>query len=115
MTAKHGHLLRSVGIWGLAAMAFNGMVGAGVFALPGTVSAHGGNWAPLIVLGVGVAMLPIVMAMAILSRLFDRTGGPIAYVGEAFGPAAGFQAGWLASLSSCAALAANVDLLADYA
>src|SRR5438067_2110472 len=57
MTAKHGHLLRSVGIWGLAAMAFNGMVGAGIFSLPGTVSAHGGSWAPLIVLGVGLAML----------------------------------------------------------
>jgi amino acid transporter len=115
MKIESGHLLRSVGFWGLAAMAFNGMVGAGIFAMPGAVAMEVGAWAPLVVLGVGLGLLPVVMGLCQLSRLFDRTGGPIAYVGDAFGPAAGFQAGWLACLSSCAVLAANANLFADYA
>ncbi|HUE66281.1 MAG TPA: APC family permease [Rhizomicrobium sp.] len=114
MKVESGQLLRSVGLWGLAAMVFNGMVGAGIFAMPGSVTAGVGVWAPLVVLGVGLALLPVVMGMCILSRMFDRTGGPIAYVSEAFGPIAGFQTGWLASLSSCAVLAANANLFADY-
>lgn len=114
MKSENGELVRSVGFWGLAAMVFNGMVGAGIFSLPGTVSQNVGPFAPLIVLGVGLAFLPIVLGMILLARMFDRTGGPVAYVGEAFGPVAGFQVGWLGSLSSGAALAANANLLADY-
>ncbi|WP_394763217.1 APC family permease [Phenylobacterium sp.] len=114
MSLKSGELLRSVGVWGLAAMAFNSLVGAGVFSLPGVVAQNVGPWAPVVVLGVGLAMLPVVVGMAALAGLFDRTGGPIVYVGEAFGPAAGFQAGWLAFLSTTASVAANANLLADY-
>lgn len=115
MAGQSANLIRSVGFWGLAAMVFNGVVGAGVFALPGSVAKEAGAWAPLIVLGVGVGLLPVVLAFASLSRMFDRTGGPIAYVGEAFGRMAGFQVGWLAILSSVASVAANANLLADYA
>ena len=115
MSRPSAHLIRSVGFWGLAAMVFNGMVGAGIFALPGSVANEAGAWAPLIVLGVGVGLLPVVLAFASLSGMFDRTGGPIVYVGEAFGRVAGFQVGWLAILSSVASVAANANLLADYA
>ena len=115
MSEQSAHLIRSVGFWGLAAMVFNGMVGAGVFALPGSVANEAGVWAPLIVLGVGVGLLPVVLAFASLSGMFDRTGGPIVYVGEAFGRVAGFQVGWLAILSTVASAAANANLLADYA
>jgi basic amino acid/polyamine antiporter, APA family len=110
-----GALLRSVGLWGLAALMLNGIVGAGVFALPGTVSHTTGSWAPLVVAGVGLAILPVVFIFIRLSRLFDVTGGPVAYVGEAFGPTAAFQVGWLHFLATVAAGSANVNLLADYA
>lgn len=109
-----GQLVRSIGIWGLAAVVFNGMVGAGIFALPGSVANHAGSWAPLVILGVGLALLSVVLVFAALSGLFEDTGGPILYVSEAFGPVAAFQTGWIQCLSTAASAAANANLLADY-
>ena len=113
--APDGALLRAVGPWGMAALVLNGIIGAGVFALPGSVANTTGSWAPLVVAGVGLAMLPVVYVFIRLARLFDVTGGPIVYAGEAFGPTAAFQVGWLQMLAVVAAGAANINLFADYA
>jgi amino acid transporter len=107
-------LIRGFGLWGLAALILNGIIGAGVFALPGSVAHFGGSWAPLVILGVGLAFLPVVLVFAWLAGMFDETGGPIIYVREAFGTAAGFQTGWVQSLATTAASAANANVLADY-
>lgn len=116
MTANPGsaQLIRCIGLWGLAAVVFNGMIGAGIFALPGSVANFSGSWAPLVIFGVGLALLPIVLVFAVLAGLFDETGGPILYVNAAFGPTAAFQTGWVQCLSTTAATAANANLLADY-
>lgn len=111
----NGKLIRSVGLWGLTAMVFNGMMGAGIFGLPASLANSAGGWAPLIVMTVGLAMLPIVLVVARLSARFDGTGGPIEYVDAAFGKTAAFQIGWMQLLSTTASAAANVNLLADYA
>lgn len=111
----NGSLVRSLGFWGLAAVILNGTVGAGIFALPGSVAHYAGSWVPLVVLGVGLAILPIVLILARLSGLFDATGGPLLYVTAGFGSAAGFQVGWRQCLSGSASVAANVNLMADYA
>ncbi|MBY0520653.1 MAG: APC family permease [Sphingomonas sp.] len=110
----NGKLRRSVGFWGLAAMVLNGMIAAGIFALPAAVADNSGAWAPLIVMLVGLAMLPIVLVHSRLAALFDGTGGPILYVEHAFGKAAAFQIGWMQLLSTTAGAAANSNLLADY-
>lgn len=112
--AASGELVRGFGFWGLAALILNGIIGAGIFALPGSVAQFAGSWAPLVIFGVGLAFLPVVLVFAWLAGLFDETGGPIIYVREAFGTAAGFQAGWVQSLATTAASAANANLLADY-
>ncbi|MBC7492381.1 MAG: amino acid permease, partial [Novosphingobium sp.] len=120
MTAKHkadpgaGQLVRSIGPWGLAAVVFNGMIGAGVFALAGSVANFSGSWAPLVIASVGLALLPVVLVFAALAGLFDETGGPFLYVNAAFGPTAAFQTGWVQCLSTVASTAANANLLADY-
>ncbi|MBY0305423.1 MAG: APC family permease [Sphingomonas sp.] len=114
-TFTNGKLIRSVGLWGLIAMVLNGLIGAGIFGLPASVTNSAGGWAPVIVLLVGLAMLPIVLVVARLARLFDGTGGPIQYVEAAFGTTAAFQIGWMQLLSTTASAAANVNLLADYA
>lgn len=114
-TFTNGKLIRSVGLWGLIAMVLNGLIGAGIFGLPASVANSAGGWAPVIVLLVGLAMLPIVLVVARLARLFDGTGGPIQYVEAAFGTTAAFQIGWMQLLSTTASAAANVNLLADYA
>ena len=113
--SKNGTLVRSVGLWGLTAMVLNGLIGAGIFGLPASVADNAGSWAPLIVLLVGAAMLPIVLVVMRLAGMFDGTGGPILYVESAFGKAAAFQIGWMQLLSTTASAAANVNLLADYA
>ncbi|OYX39634.1 APC family permease [Sphingomonas sp. 32-62-10] len=114
-TPINGKLVRSVGLWGLTAMVFNGLIGAGIFGLPASLANTSGSWAPLIVVIVGLAMLPIVLVVARLAGRFDGTGGPIEYVDAAFGKTAAFQIGWMQLLSTTASAAANVNLLADYA
>ena len=112
--AGSGQLVRGFGLWGLAALVLNGIIGAGIFALPGSVAQFAGGWAPLVIFGVGLAFLPVVLVFAWLAGLFDETGGPIIYVREAFGTAAGFQTGWIQCLATTAASAANANVLADY-
>lgn len=112
--ASSGQLVRGFGLWGLGALILNGIIGAGVFALPGSVAQFAGSWAPLVILGVGLAFLPVVLVFAALAGLFDETGGPIIYVREAFGTTAGFQTGWVQCLATTAASAANANVLADY-
>lgn len=107
-------LRRSIGLWGLAAMVLNGLVGAGIFAMPGAVAHVVGGWAPVVVAAVGIGMLPIVLVFARLSTLFHATGGPLLYVSEAYGREAAFQVGWMQNLSVVASSAANANLLADY-
>lgn len=96
-------------------MVLNGLIGAAIFGFPASVAANSGGWAPIIILLVGAAMLPVLLVMARLAALFDGTGGPILYVESAFGKNAAFQIGWMQVLSTTAAAAANVNLLADYA
>ncbi|MBX9815979.1 MAG: hypothetical protein A4S12_00095 [Proteobacteria bacterium SG_bin5] len=112
--AGAGKLVRAVGFWGLAALVLNGIVGAGIFALPGGAARFAGGIAPLIVLAVCLALLPIVLLMARLAARYDETGGPICYARDAFGPTTAFQLGWMQSLSSATSAAANGNLCADY-
>lgn len=112
--AAAARLIRAIGFWGLAAIILNGMIGAGIFALPGSVAHYAGGWAPIVILLVGAALLPVVLVFAMLSARFDESGGPIRYVEAAFGPIAAFQTGWMQNLSTASAAAANANLLADY-
>lgn len=109
-----GTMVRAVGFWGLAALVFNGIVGAGIFALPGGAARFAGGMAPLVVIAVCLALMPIVLLMARLSALYDETGGPICYARDAFGRSTAFQLGWMQSLSSATSAAANSNLCADY-
>ena len=110
----NGRLVRSIGFWGLTAVVLNGMIGAGVFALPGSVAHVSGSWAPWIIFCVGIALIPVVLVFASLAALFEDTGGPLLYVRTAFGPVGGFQTGWIQCLSTTASSAANANLLTDY-
>ncbi|MBY0420687.1 MAG: APC family permease [Parvularculaceae bacterium] len=96
-------------------LVLNGAVGAGIFALPATLDALAGPAAafffPLFALGVFAIAAPL----AALARRFDQSGGPAAYVGAAFGPFAGFQAGWIYWAARAAAFAANSVVFATYA
>ena len=90
------------------------MIGAGIFALPASVSVRAGDWSPWLFIVVGLLTLVVVLAFAELSSYFDRSGGPALYAGEAFGPVAGFVAGWSMYVSRATAFAANVTAMAVY-
>lgn len=108
-------LKREIGQLGFGAIALNGTIGAGIFALPGIAAATTGLFSPWIFVLCGLLIMLIVLAFARVASYFEDTGGPVTYVGTAFGPLAGFQVGWLLTLSRAAAFAANAHLMVTYA
>lgn len=56
-------------------------------------------------------VLPVMLCFAELASHFDGTGGPVRYVGSAFGALAGFQAGWAFYVARLTAFSANASLL----
>ncbi|OBP16062.1 cationic amino acid transporter [Rheinheimera sp. SA_1] len=106
-------LVRSLGLWGLWLLVVNGLVGAGIFGLAGGAARLAGDYSLWVFLGCALLMLPILLCFAELASYFNGTGGPVRYVGTAFGRAAGFQAGWLYYLARVVSVAANSVLLVD--
>jgi amino acid transporter len=100
--------LSAAGIWLLAV---NGMIGAGIFGVPAGVAALAGAWSPLVFLGCGFLLAAVILCFGELASYFRGTGGPILYLREAFGPMAGFQAGWAFYIARLTAFAANLNLL----
>ena len=103
--------IRTIGIGGAILIATNGMVGTGIFALPGKLDAAVGNFAPLLLLVAGLGFVCIALSYADCARHFSGSGGPILYVGTAFGQFAGFLIGWLNYISRAAAQAANANIV----
>ncbi len=108
-------LERGIGRLGFAAIALNGVIGAGIFALPAVAAARSGNFSPWLFLFCAVLIMTVVLCFSRASSFFDDTGGSIQYADKAFGSFAGFQSGWLTYVSRLAALAANTKLMIIYA
>ena len=87
-------LKRGLGLWMATALVLGNVIGSGVFLLPASLAEAAGPVAILswVVTGFGALMLALVFAG--LGRAFPRTGGPYAYVREAFGEFPGFQTAW---------------------
>lgn len=90
------------------------MIGAGIFALPGKVAVNAGLLSPWLFLVVGTLFLTVVLTFAELSSYYERTGGPVLYATDAFGPLVGFGTGWAIYLSRMTAFAANANVMAIY-
>lgn len=107
-------LQRQLSKGALAAIALNGLIGAGIFALPAAAANQLSYFSPWMFLLCALLMLPIVASFALLSKQFDQTGGPILYASKAFNPFIGFQTGWLLYIGRMTALAANGHAIALY-
>ncbi|NMP31394.1 APC family permease [Thalassotalea sp. M1531] len=107
-------LKRVIGKFGIAALAINGLIGAGIFALPAGAAAQTGNFSPWAFLICAVLMLLIVLCFAQLAMGFDHTGGPVAYAKRAFGDHIAFQTTWLLYIGRLTALAANTNAIVLY-
>lgn len=108
-------LRREIGPFGSAMLVLNGVVGAGIFALPGTLLADFGAFSAWLIPLFGVFIFLIAIPLGELAGHFDRTGGPVAYTREAFGPFVSFQTGWAYYLTRVTALAANTLVFVTYA
>ena len=112
---KDTSLNREIGPVGFAAIALNGVIGAGIFALPAVAAAKSGNFSPWLFLICAVLIMTVVLCFARAASFFRDTGGPIQYAALAFGPFAGFQTGWLVYIGRLAAVGANISLMVTYA
>lgn len=96
------------------ALGINVVVGAGIFGLPSRVYGYAGA-ASLAAYGIcALAVTLFALCLAEVGSRFSATGGPYLYARTAFGPAVGFQVGWILWLARVAAYAANSNLLAEY-
>lgn len=105
---------RTVGFWGTALFPVNGMIGAGIFALPAVLAAAVGNFAPWMMLLGGLLFLPLALVYAWLAARFEHSGGPVLYGEAAFGRFVGFQAGWARYASNIVTAAANTHVMVTY-
>lgn len=84
---------QKIGFWAVFALVAGSQIGSGVFMQPASLAPFGlyalAGW---LISGTGAIALALVFGW--LCGKFPRTGGPYVYVEEAFGPVAGFFAGW---------------------
>lgn len=112
--AKQTALVRAIGRWDLVALAVNAIIGAGIFALPAELFRRIGTYSLLAFVACSLVVLLIILCFAEVSSRFAGTGGPYLYALEAFGPAVGFEVGWMNWIARVTAFAANCNLLVDY-
>lgn len=67
---------RVVGPLGATLMSINGMIGAGIFALPALLYAEVGDFAPWMFLIFGLLFSCSILISARLSTMFRSSGGP---------------------------------------
>jgi amino acid transporter len=113
-TGKTG-LRKEIGQLGFGAIALNGTIGAGIFALPAIAVERAGLFSPWVYVGCGLLIMAIVFVFARVASYISDTGGPVTYATVAFGPFVGFQTGWVLTLSRAASFAANAHLMVTYA
>ena len=107
-------LKRVIGVPGLTLSIINGVIGAGIFALPAIVSVAIGSFAIISYLVCGLLFAAILLCYAEIGSKITSSGGSYTYVEKALGEFPGYIINWMYffgwSLLSCAAL---MNLLAD--
>ena len=108
-------LVRAVSRVDLTAAIVNGVIGSSIFIMPSKQAELTGALSPLVCLVAGAGVLTIVLCFAEVASRFGEGGGPYLYARQAFSPAIGFQAGWFTFWIRVTALAANLNVFAEYA
>jgi len=106
-------LRRELGKWDLTAIGVNQVIGAAIFALPGTLAAQIGGWSWIAVAAVAVMAMMVALNFAEAASRFDRTGGAYLYTRAAFGRFPSFQVGWMLFVTRATSWASVINALAD--
>ncbi|HET7924816.1 MAG TPA: amino acid permease [Rhodanobacteraceae bacterium] len=115
-STRDAGLVRAVGPWALAASIVNMVVGAGIFAVPASLAASVGPYAPLAFLVCAIAVGAIAICFAEGGSRVPTSGGAYGYIETAFGPLAGYVAGsmlWFSDLLACGGIAAALGDVAS--
>ena len=112
--SKQPQLVRAVGLFGLTAIAVNGVIGSGMFVMPATVAALLGRGSPTAYVVAAAAAILIALSFAEAGSYYDRAGGPYIYAREAFGDFIGFEVGWMFLFARVAGAAAVTNAFAAY-
>lgn len=85
---------RHLGLFSALAIGMGTMIGAGIFVLTGPAARAAGPAAVFSFLIAGGVIFLTACSCAELATAVPRSGGPYAFVHEAFGPGIGFVTGW---------------------
>jgi len=107
-------LVRGIRRWDLVGVVINSVIGAGIFVLPARAFGLIGNYSLIAFVICAFVVVLIILCFAEVSSRFTETGGPYLYARTAFGPAIGFQVGWMNWLARISAYATNCNLLVVY-
>ena len=87
---KENHLLRKIGVFGLASSVINNVIGGGIFVLPALIAGILGNASIIAYLVCSAFIILVMLCFAEIGCKVSNTGGAYAYISSAFGPLAGF-------------------------
>ncbi len=107
-------LVRGIRRWDLVGVVINSVIGAGIFVLPARAFDLIGSYSLIAFFICAFVVVLIILCFAEVSSRFTETGGPYLYARTAFGPAIGFQVGWMNWLARISAYATNCNLLVVY-
>jgi APA family basic amino acid/polyamine antiporter len=107
-------LVRGIRQWDLVGLVVNSVIGAGIFVLPAKSFGLIGSYSLIAFVICALVVVLIILCFAEVSSRFVETGGPYRYTSEAFGPAVGFQVGWMNWIARITAYATNCNLLIVY-
>jgi basic amino acid/polyamine antiporter, APA family len=107
-------LVRALGRWSMAALVLNGIIGSGVFVLPGTVGGSLG-WASLGAWALAaVFTAAMIFCFAEVASRFSGSGGAYLFTLAAFGPFIALQVGWLSYFVRAISAAVQANLFSTY-
>jgi amino acid transporter len=107
-------LVRGIRQWDLVGVVINSIIGAGIFVLPARSFKLVGSYSLIAFILCAFVCALIILCFVEVSSRFTGTGGPYLYAQEAFGPAVGFQVGWMNWIARVTAYATNCNLLIVY-
>lgn len=123
MAARPGDrrgLERDLGLVAVVTISLGGMIGGGIFVLPGQAAAAAGPAVPLAYLLAGLVVLPAALSKAELATAMPQSGGTYLFIDRAMGPLMGTIAGfgvWFSLVFKAAfalvGLGAYLQLLVD--
>ncbi|HEY3448179.1 MAG TPA: APC family permease [Myxococcales bacterium] len=90
---------RRLTLFDCIAIGINGIIGSGIFLLPGWVASGAKSLSPLAFVACGALCTLVALCYAEVGGMFERSGGTYLYAREAFGEEVGFGVGWLVAVS----------------